>query len=209
MSAPEYHFDVEQATLKWLRLHLGRPTASSFSSILTTDMELRKGEGVKTYIYEKCAEVWRNEPLPQFASFQTDQGLLREEKAKPAFEMENNCKIIPCGFVESADRRCGCSPDGLIGEDGGIEIKCPEAQTHVKYLIENKLPNDYVQQVQGSLYVTGRKWWKFYSWRAKFPPFVLTVERDEELMEKIDASMQKFYAQLDEAMATLKAYAPK
>jgi len=106
-------------------------------------------------------------------------------------------------FVEHDDGRCGCSPDGLIGDDGGLEIKAPQPTNHVKYLLDGTLPKDYAVQVYFSLYATGRAWWKFVSYRRKFPPFVLTVDRDEAIMAKIGKVLADFYAKFDAAFERL------
>lgn len=190
-------------------VRLGIPTASDFTSIMTNSFKLRDSEGVRTYIYEKAAEKWHGKPLPSPTSWAMDQGNIIEEYAIPFYQLEFNERIRRVAFVSTDDKRCGCSPDGLIGDNdtgGGIEIKSPYLKTHVKYLIEGKLPSEYVCQVQGSMYVTGRKWWRFMSYYRGKPPFVLTVKRDEEVMKKIDATMGEFYEQFDEAYSKLEKY---
>ena len=209
MNTPAYHFDIPQYELAWVKLHLGRPTASGLSRILDSKFELRTGDMVKTFIYEKCFEMFKGHALPGgFASYETDQGMLLEDEAREYYQLMTGNRIRRCGFVESADRRCGCSPDALVGDDGGLELKCPQPTNAVKYLIENRLPLDYAAQVQGSLYVTGRKWWDFFSYSRSRPAFLLRVERDEEVMQKIDDSLQKYYAKFDETFAKLKAHRP-
>lgn len=208
MSDPLYHYEFRQLTPEWAAMHLGRPTSSSFSSIMDTSFNLRKSEGVKTFIYEKCAEMFRGKCLPDFTSFVTDEGLLLEDEARQYFTLETDHEVKTCGFIESADRRSGCSPDGLIGEDGGLEMKCCQVINHVRYLIEGKLPSDYIQQVHGSIYVSGRKWWKFYSYRRGFPSFIIKIERDEEIMKKIGVAMDEYYELFNRAYSKLKSYMP-
>lgn len=206
MSNPIYHHEFRQLTPEWVAMHTGRPTCSEFSRIMDTSFNLRTGEGLKTYIYEKCAEQFRGKPLPDFTSFSTDQGLLLEDEARNYYRLETGHEVKSCGFVESGDRLTGCSPDGLIGEEGGMEMKNPQVVAHTKYLIENKLPNDYVQQVHGSLFVTGRKWWDFYSYRRGFPSVLIKVHRDEKIMEKIQTAIDGYYKLFNEAYSKLKSY---
>lgn len=201
------HKNVQQGSLEWLQLHVGRPTASEFGQLMTHDFKPRTGEMPKTYLYKKVAEAWRGEPLPGFGSWATEQGHIREEEAIPWFEFEFGVDLSRVGFIEAEDGRAGCSPDALIGDDAGLEIKCPESHTHVKYLLNGKLPSEYAPQVHGSLFVSGRKRWTFLSYRRKFPPLVLTIQRDEEIMEKIGAILADFYEQFDAAMEKLKAKA--
>lgn len=197
---PKIHTGCSQGELEWDMLRLGRPTASEFDQILTPEFRARTGEMPKSYLARKIAEKWYGKPLVGFSTWATEQGEFLEQEARPFYELEYGEEVKRVAFVETDDGRCGCSPDGLIGDDGGIEIKCPEAHTHVGYLLRGELPKDYVMQVHGSLYVTGRKWWRFFSYRRKFPPLLLTVERDEEIMEKIDAALQTFYREFDLAL---------
>jgi hypothetical protein len=113
--------------------------------------------------------------------------------------------LYDAGFCEHDDGRCGCSPDTLVGEDGGAEIKCPERTNHVRYLYEGILPKDYAVQVHMSLYVTGRKWWQFVSHHRGFPMFILKVQRDEAICATIQKALGGFYKQYDAVMAKVRA----
>lgn len=192
--------------MDWARLHIGKATASQLGQLLTTKFEMRDGEMPKTYLYEKAAEAYRGEPLPGFSSWDTEQGRILEEEARPWASLVLDTDIDTVGFIESEDGRSGCSPDGLIGEDGGLEIKAPGAPVHVKYLLTDALPKEYAAQVHGSLYVTGRKWWKFISYRRGFPNLIVHVERDEEICSKIGEAIAKFAKDFDAAMEKLRSF---
>ncbi len=138
-----------------------------------------------------------------------EQGSILEEYAVPFYEMTFNEDLRRVAFVTTDSGKYGCSPDALIGDDetgGGLEIKCPLLKTHVKYLMEGKLPDDYKCQVHGSMFVTGRKWWKFMSYFRGHTPFVLRIDRDEEIMKKIETALEKFYKKFNAEYARLKAY---
>jgi len=96
-----------------------------------------------------------------------------------------------------------CSPDGLIGDYSGVEIKCPAAETHVKYLLKNEVPKEHISQIQGAMFVTGRKEWQFISYRRHFPALVITVPRDEIFQEKLAEALEIFLGKFDRAMARL------
>jgi hypothetical protein len=196
--------DVQQGSIQWLQLHVGIPTASEFGQLMTPAFKARDGEMPKTYLAKKVAEKWRGAPLPGFSSWSTEQGTIREEDARPWYALEYDTDVQQVGFVLSDDERCGCSPDGLIGEDSGLEIKCPNPDTHVKYLIAEQLPDIYAAQVHGSMFVTGRKSWRFVSYRPEFPKLVLTIQRDEEIIRKIGAILGGFYREFDAAMESLR-----
>lgn len=196
--------NVTQGEGDWLKVRLGKVTASEAGAILTPEFKARTGEGVQTYLCQKLAETWRGTPLPGFHSWETEQGQLLEDEARKWFAFATEHKMRNVGFIEHDDGRCGCSPDALLDADGGLELKCPQDVNHVRYLIEGRLPKDYTVQVHFSMYVTGRKWWQFVSYRRKMPQFVIWVERDEEICGKIAEALKTFYTRFDAAMALLK-----
>jgi hypothetical protein len=196
-------FDFPQGSPEWLQVRCGVPTASEFDNIMKLDFTMKGGEGYKTYLYKKVAEAITG-PLPSFGSRDTDRGHFLEPEAVPFFEMETGLDVHTVGFVMSDDGRSGCSPDGLVGEDSGLEIKSPGAVNQVRYLIDGKLPNDYSAQVHGSLYVTGRKEWHFMSYHRKLPKFHLVVKRDEEIMAKIGKCIAAFCADFDAAIEKIE-----
>lgn len=198
------HTEFKQGSVEWMMARAGIPTASEFDALITPKGARRTGEMPKTYVAKKVAEVWQGGPLPTFQGNDMEQGQILESEAIPWYELEYGT-VTRVGFITTDDKRTGCSPDGLLGEDGGIEIKCPEAHTHVKYLINGVLPDDYFAQVHGCMYVTGRKWWRFLSYRRGFPAFRLTVERDEKIQEAIALALDMFHADFDLAMERITA----
>lgn len=201
---PKIH-PVTQGEAEWLQLRVGKVTASELSALVTPEFKIRTGEGPNTYLCEKLAEAWRGKPLPQFSSFATEQGQLLEDEARSwyAFTHDDH-KVHNVGFIEHDDGRCGCSPDALLGEDGGLELKCCQPTNHVRYLLAGTLPKEYAAQVHMSLYVSGRAWWRFVSYRRGYPAFMLLVPRDEEIMAKIAAALVAFYPLFDEGMAKMR-----
>lgn len=201
--------DCEQNTLDWLRLHIGIPTASGLANLVDSKFDLRTGEMPHTYVFKKVAESWRGQPLVSINSsggWSTEQGMIVEDEARPFYELETGTKVRQVGFITSDDGRCGCSPDGLISDDCGLEIKSPEPYTHVKYLMGGCVPKEYTAQVYGSMFVTGAKEWVFMSYRRKFPPLIVTVQRDESIMEKIGKAIDRFHEEFNKAMEKLKGY---
>jgi len=182
--------EVAQKSVEWMILRAGIPTASELDNLVTPKFEIRKGQMPASYLASKIAEWWQGGPLAGFNVFDMDQGNTLEEEAIPWYELEFEEKITRVGFITTDDGRVGCSPDGLLGNDGGIEIKCPTPQVHTKYLLAGHVPDDYLAQVHGAMYVTGRAWWKFLSYRRLFPKLLLTVMRDEEIQEKIGEALE-------------------
>ena len=192
--------EVSQKTLDWARLHIGIPTASALGNLVTPEFKIREGEMWRTYLYTKVAEAWREEPLMEISSFSVEQGEILECEALSFFALETNQAVREVGFITTDDGGFGCSPDGLLEGEHGLEIKCPSAHVHVKYLLDGKLPKDYAPQVYGSMYATGFPQWTFMSYRRNFPPLILTIKRDEEIMDKIREALAKFGSDFDDAM---------
>jgi len=188
------HNQFQQGSLEWMVARAGIPTASEFDNLLSPTWELRKGQMPQTYLNRKLAEWWAGGPISGFNSFDMEQGNILEEEAKPWFTLETGKEIEPVGFCTSDDGSIGASPDGLIGEDCGIEIKCPESPTHIGYLLNGELPKDYLAQVHGSMFVTGRPRWLFMSYRRRHPNLLICIERDEEIQEKIAEALALFLA---------------
>lgn len=188
-----------------MQLRVGRVTASELTELVDSKFEPRTGEKPKTYLYQKVAEVWRGKPLDSFSSWESEEGQLREEEARRWFALEYaSLRLSNVGFVEHDDGLCGCSPDGLLGDTGGLELKCPQSTNHVRYSLEGVLPISYAPQVHMSMYVTGRPWWFFVSYCRKFPTFVLKVERDEAICAKIAEAVATFTEKLNTALAKLR-----
>lgn len=194
-----------QGSVEWLLKRAGLPTASEFDQLVTPDFKIRTGETPRTYLAKKVSERWQGGPLVEFNTFDMEQGNILENEAKPWYALEYNQEIQSVGLITTDDGRIGCSPDGLIGADSGIEIKCPQVYTHVRYLLNGGLPKEYAAQVHGSMFVTGRSEWKFVSYRRRFPALVLTVERDEKIQSVIRDALEVFLSSLDLAWKHLCA----
>jgi len=193
----------EQGDLDWLKLRVGKVTASEIGNLLSPEFAPRTGEMPKTYLFEKVAEAFQGRPLPAFGSWQTDQGLLIEEEAIPWFQLETGCALTRPAFIEHEDGRCGCSPDAVINGNEGLEVKSPQAVNHVRYLLDGVVPKQYIGQVHFSLYVTGFKKWTFLSYRRGFPKLIVETKRDPRICDIIENTLRSFYERFDDAMQQL------
>lgn len=195
--------DCKQGSPEWLDARLGIVTASELDALITSLWKPRKGEGVQTYLAKKVAEHWRGEPLASYHGGAMEQGTIREDEARAWYELDRDVTIEQVGFILTDDEKMGCSPDGLL-PDSGIEIKCPEPHTHVRWLLDGKLPTDHAAQVYGGMFVTGLPRWWFMSYCRGFPPLVLTVESDPEVMKAIGEVVADFNAQFQKALQTVE-----
>lgn len=190
-------------SLEWLQARCGVVTASEFDHLVTGDFEIRRGEMPKSYLARKLAERWLGSPLAGFQSVDMEIGSLLETEAIPYFELERNQTVTRVGLLTNDEGTVGCSPDGLLGYDSGIECKCPRPETHVKYLLNGKLPKEYAPQVHGAMWVTGRTRWVFMSYCRRFPAFIITVERNEAVCVALDEAIGDCVALLDGAYGEL------
>lgn len=196
--------------MDWAYLHIGVVSAGEADNLLTPKFKEKEGKAVHSYLCRKAAEMYRGKPLcdlsPKGASsWQIDQGILLEDDAIPYLAFTHDWEIKRGIFCTTDDGLAGCTPDGLVGEDFGLEIKCPEPQKHVAYLLAGEVPDEYAPQVAFSLYVTGRKEWKFVSFRKHFPTLIVTVQRDEALMALIGRLVSQFHTSLAVAVQKLKS----
>jgi hypothetical protein len=193
-----------QGTGEWWEAKRGIPSASNFDRILTA-VSAKPSAQAEDYICELVADMaslnppyFTNQGKPINAAMQ--HGINTEPEARRWYELQRNVDVRKVGFCVSDDERIGCSPDGLLGEDAGIEIKCPELKTQAKYLLNGTLPNEYKCQVHGSLIVTGRAYWEFLSYAPGLPPFLIRVEPDP-FTAKLKAALAEFLVQFTEALA--------
>lgn len=192
--------DVQQGSVEWGMARAGIPTASEFDNLVTPEFKVRTGEMPRTYLAKKLAEKWQGAPLVTNNTFDMDVGTILEGEAIPWFELETGLPVQRVGFITTDDGRIGCSPDGLVGlmlGDGGIEVKCPRIETHVKYLMSGDLPKEYAHQVHGSMFVTGCDSWRFLSYRRHLPPLLLNIKRDERIQESLRLALDMFLEQFD------------
>jgi len=175
--------NVEQGTPEWFEARLGKITASNFSKILspTGKVSTQSTDLINTLV----AELLTGEREETYKNAHMDRGNELENDALEFVNFTHGYEFKPVGFADS-EQGYGCSPDALdLDKKIGLELKCPMAKTHIKYLRSGKLPNEYFSQVQGSMLVTGYKQWVFSSYHPLMQNFLLVVDRDDEYINKL------------------------
>jgi hypothetical protein len=194
-------WDIEQGTDAWFTEKAGKPGASSFDKIITM-----KGEPSKTrtdYIYELAAERIVGRQVDNYSNAAMLRGTAMEPEGRALFEFITGLQLRQVGLVyRDEDRRVLCSPDGLL-DNAGFEQKNPLAKTHAKYLLGGKLPAEYFQQVQGSMWVCDVETWFFMSNYPGMPPLILEVKRDDKWIAKLETLMAEFLDELDHVHAEI------
>ncbi len=194
--------DCEQMSDEWFAARAGIPTASNFDKIVKNDGN--RSTQFQSYL-NKCAAESVAGAGESFTSDAMQRGIELESDARDLYQFINDVTVAEHGLIfKDENKSFSCSPDGLVGDDGGLEIKCPLPHTHVAYLRANKLPSKYFAQVQGSLYVTGREWWDFMSFCPEFKPLILRVYPDAEFHAKLEKQLNDFGTLLSEIKEYIK-----
>ena len=192
----------EQNSNQWFDAKAGIPSSSHFNEIVTTKGMLSKS--VEGYMHKLAGEYIAGINQDEFMSWDMKRGLEIQPKAERFFEFTHGLKLdhpAMCYLDERKDRLC--SPDGLMPEIG-LEIKCPNMKTHVGYLMAGVLPYKYFQQIHGSMYISGFKYWWFMSFYPGLPPFEIKVKRDEKFISVLAKELDNFVPKLAAMIRKLK-----
>jgi hypothetical protein len=199
--------DCKQGSPEWQDARLGIPTASQFDKIITPKT-LVPSKSAISYMYELVAEQLLGEPLDDAASDFMVRGTALESAAVTWYEFEAEVDTTEVGFCLRDDRLVGCSPDRLVGDKGGLEIKCPAPENHVMYLADpDIMVAKYRCQVQGGLWLCERDWWDLVSYHPTIAPVRVRVQRDEKFIAALAECMESFLGKLQEARQKVEALA--
>jgi len=195
--------ECDQRSDQWFTEKAGVPGSSSFDKIVTT-----KGEPSKQrtgYMHQLAAEAITGKIEQGYTNAFMDEGTAREDESRGLYELIKGVTVEQVGFIyPDEEKKYGCSPDGLISRERGLEMKNPLPKTQVAYLLAGKIPTDYFQQVQGSLLITGFERWDFMSYVPGLPPFIIPVYRDEAFIKKLKEDLDRFCNELAGVIKKLK-----
>lgn len=196
---------IEQGSQEWLALRAGKVTASKVSDVMSSITTT----GYKNYLADLVVERLTGNKTESFTNAAMQWGVDQEPIARAEYEVKTGNFVDQVAFVDHPTiANFGCSPDGLVGDDGLIEIKCPNTATHIDYVMQDKVPTKYIPQIQCQMAVTGRKWCDFVSFDPRLPDglqiLIVRLERDDEYIEKLEARVVKFLDEVNSAVNGLK-----
>lgn len=193
---------VEQGSPEWFAQRLGRITASNFGALMTLPRSKKDREAglisetARTYLVKKVSEVLTG-MSKEFTTQSMEWGSETEDEARKIYELENMVEVKQIGFaILESNPIVGGSPDGLVGDDGIIEIKCPDSNTFTGYLLGDSIVKGYMAQIQGNLWILDRSWCDFIVYdprviREDLRIHIVRVNRDDEYISKIAQAVDR------------------
>ena len=200
--------DIEQGTDEWFAIRCGKVTASRVADVIATT---KSGYSASRANYEAqlICEILTGKPAESFTNAAMQWGTETEPLARAQYELKTGNMVNQIGFVvHPIIEQAGASPDGLIGEDGCIEIKCPNTSTHLDTLLSQKVPSKYITQMTWQMLCTGRKWCDFVSYDPRLPDnlqlFIQRIELDEDYAKKLQNEVVMFLVEVNEKVEKLR-----
>lgn len=199
--------DLVQGSEEWRAARCGLVTASRVADVIA---KTKSGWGASraNYMAELIAERLTGCPAEKFTNAAMQWGTEKEPDARSAYEFLSNADVVQIGFAQHPRiAMSGASPDGLIGDDGLVEIKCPQTATHIETLIGQAVPAKYVTQMNWQMACTGRKWCDYISFDPRMPPsmqlFVSRLSRDDAVIADLERTVIEFIAELEVKLSKL------
>jgi len=199
---------AEQRTSEWHQERLGKVTASCLHKVMAKLRDGRPGADRSNYMAQLICERLTGNPTEGFTNAAMQRGTDIEPQARAMYCFQTGADVEETGFhVHPAIEMAGASPDGLIGEDGLLELKCPNSATHIATLRGEPIDRKYVLQMQWQMACTGRAWCDFASFDDRLPEemalHIQRVQRDEKLIAEMEAEVRAFLAEVEAAVSEL------
>ena len=196
--------DTPQRSSEWFKARLGLPTGSCFEKIVTKAGMPSKS--APEYLLKLATEARTGKPTENYVSLSMKKNAEKEPEARDLYSMIEDVEVREVGFVyKDNQKKYGVSPDGLVGDDGGLEIKGAEPHVQARRLLYGWPEHEHYQQVQGNLFVCERKWWDLMSYSSKdMPSLIIRFERDEAFIDKLRKELDSFCTELAITINKLK-----
>lgn len=201
--------DIIQGSDEWKALRLGKVTASRVADVVA---KTKSGYSASraNYAAQLIAERLTGTPAETFTNAAMQHGTETEPEARSAYEFYHEVSVVEVAFVQHPTIiNAGCSPDGLVGEDGLVEIKCPNTATHLDTLLGQAVPGKYETQIQFQLSCTGRQWCDFVSYDPRMPEsmrlFIKRVPRDDARIKELETEVASFLLEMTVKLSKLNS----
>jgi hypothetical protein len=201
---PVQIIECEQNSPEWFAARLGIPTASEFKTIIGVKKDAREKVTRQIYMRKLAGEILTGEPMESYSNNHMERGKEMEDEARNLYAFAHDVEPQRVGFIRYGNT--GCSPDSLIGDKGGLEIKTALPHIQIERLERGELPPEHVAQVQGNIWLSGREWWDFASYCPRLPLFVIRVPRDNGYIANLSGAVDAFNAELNELVERIRRY---
>lgn len=207
--------EVIQGSPEWHALRIGKVTASRVADVIAKTKSGPAAASRKNYLAELVLERLTGQATESFVNAAMQWGIDTEPQARRAYEFHRNIDVAQVAFVpHQSIADTGASPDGLVGDDGLVEIKCPVPATHMETLQSGSVPSKYVTQMMWQMACTGRQWCDFVSFDPRFPAhmqfFIERVKRDHDLIASLESEVATFLREVDATVHALRSkYEPE
>jgi putative phage-type endonuclease len=200
-------YNIEQHSEAWHEARCGRVTGTRFKNLVSKETT----DSYKDLVTNIACEIITGEAEETYVSPAMQYGIETEPEARREYETITDAIVTQVGFVIPDEEHkyhnwIGISPDGLLPDDGILEIKCPLARTHFEYIERGVLPAEYRYQVQGQLFVTGFNYCHFMSYVPGMKPFIIEVLPDAELFELFNQRLDKLILEVEEKLTKYQNY---
>lgn len=202
--------DLEQRTSAWKDARVGFVTASRICDVLAKPRKGSKESAARSNYRAQliCERLTEKSQEREFQTWDTKRGIELEPFARVEYELKRGVMVNTVGFVKHTTiQMAGCSPDGEVGADGLVQIKCPKNAIHLEYLLTGIVPVEYRPQMHFEMACTGRQWSDFVSYNPNLPEhlqlFVVRLKRDDGEISRIEEEVLKFNAEIEETMCRL------
>jgi putative phage-type endonuclease len=201
--------DIIQGSAEWFAIRCGKVTASRVADVVA---KTKSGPSASrtNYMAELIAERLTGQPAEKFSNAAMQWGTEKEPEARSAYEFYRNEAVNEIGFVlHPSIEHSGASPDGLVGEDGMVEFKCPNTATHLETLLGKMVPAKYVNQMQWQMACSGRQWVDFVSYDPRLPEnmrlFVKRMPRDDKRIKELETEVAGFLLEIAVKLSELNS----
>jgi hypothetical protein len=197
-------FDCEQGSPEWFACRMGIPTASEFKTLLSVKKDAKDKVTRQTYMRKLAGEILTGEPMDSYSNSYMERGKDLEDEARRAYAFMTDAEPRRVGFIKRGS--AGCSPDSLVGDDGGLEIKIAVPHIQIERLEKGDLPPEHRAQIHGGMWIAERAWWEFCSYCPGLPLFVTRVARDEDYIASIAKAVDEFNEELAALVERIRRY---
>lgn len=195
-------FECEQNSDEWRTARLGLVTASEMSTVLAKGKDGGKSLTRKTYMHKLAGERLTGLPMDSYSNGHMERGKAQEDEARELYEFLHDEPLQRVGFVRNCE--AGCSPDSLVGHNGGLEIKTRLAHLQIELLLKDEVPPEHKAQIQGGMLVCERGFWDIAIYSPKLPLFEKRLARDEPYLKILSDEIDRFNSELHDLVEKIR-----